>query len=349
MSIRKTIIRLTAIVLFIYICAMTEEAAGQIGGQAGAFLRLGLGADRVAMGDCGVALNGGSNDWYYNAAALPTLESYQASFGYRSMSLDRKIMYAGFSMPLEQNAGLAFGVMRAGTDNIDIRDSAGNHIYMMDHSDNVIYGSFALQPHPMVAAGISIKWMINAVPDILDDDKNLYAYSLSVDLGLQVIALPQLKFGLQVKDLGGSYSWNTSDLWKDDHGAKEDNLPNLLRIGAAWDPLEDLTVATDLMIDADRMNEDSGGIEEVHIGGEYRLELNETSGLRLRSGWNCDVPFELYEKYGFKLRSWKGDVLTFGFGLEMDLTWAQARMDYAFYNEDIAPGSAHLICWVFEF
>lgn len=327
---QKTIIRLTAIILFTYICAVTKAYADPIGGKAGAFLRLGLGADRVAMGDCGVALSDGANDWYYNPAALPNLEMQRASFGYRSMSLDRKIMYAGFAMPVDPNAGLSFGVMRAGTDDIDVRDSAGKHIYMLDHSENIVYGSFALQPHRLISAGIVIKWLINSAPDVLDDDKNLYAYGISVDLGIQITALPRLKFGFLVRDLGGSYNWDTSELWKDDQGVKEDNFPNLLKFGAAWDPVDNLTLTSDLPLDVDRTGSDSEDLEELHCGAEYRLEVNNKYGFRFRSGWN-------------------GDVMTFGIGLKMDLNWALARMDYAFYVEDIAPGSAHLIGWTFDF
>ncbi|NQU04519.1 MAG: hypothetical protein HQ568_00390 [Calditrichaeota bacterium] len=329
MNHQKNVIRLTAAILFTYITLTSFGYAAERGGQTGAFTRLGLGADRVAMGDCGVALTGGSNNWFYNSAALVLLDDRTASFGYRCMSLDRKIMYAGFAMPVEPEAGLAFGIIRAGVDDIDVRDSAGNHIYMMDQSDNLLYGSFALTPKPGFALGISIKWLINNVPDVLDDDKNVYGTGISIDLGLQLALMQNLRLGFQARNLIGRFTWDTSKLWKDDLGTKEDELPKSIYFGTAYDLIEDLTVTSDIVVYTGDSGSESES-SEVHLGAEYRYELSDQYRFSLRGGWNGKTP-------------------TFGFGLKMNLQDVMARMDYAFYIEDIAPGSAHLIGWVFEF
>jgi hypothetical protein len=329
MNQQKNYIRLTAAILFTYITLASSMYASERGGQTGAFTRLGLGADRVAMGDCGVALCNSSNNWFYNPASLYLLQDYTASFGYRFMSLDRKIMYAGFAMPVEPKAGLAFGIIRAGVDDIDIRDSAGNHIYMMDQSDNLIYGSFALNPKSGFAFGISIKWLINNVPDVLKNDKNIFGTGVAIDLGLQLELIKSLRLGFQARNLVGRFAWDTSKLWKDDLGTKEDELPKSIYFGAAYDPVKDFTITSDVVSYTGDSGSESES-SEVHFGAEYRYELNDQYRFALRGGWNGKTP-------------------TFGFGLKMKLKDVIARMDYAFYIEDIAPGSAHLIGWVFEF
>ncbi len=329
MLISRHRILLTALFAFIYIFIPDNLIARQPGGQAGAFMRLGLGADRVAMGDCGTAMTGGGMNWYYNPAALPFQDDKQASFGYRFMSLDRKIMYAGFSTPLEPGAGLALGVVRAGTDEIDIRNSNGEHVDMLSHSENILHGSFALQPHRVIAIGISIKWLINAVSNILEDDKNLYAYGMSIDLGVCAVPHRLLKIGFQVRDIGARYTWETSELWGDEMGSVEDKIPLLIRTGAAWGPFFGHTLTTDVVIDPDRVGDDTDAVEP-HFGYEFRREISEKMGVALRAGWN-----------GFSL--------TLGLGLEMDLKMARARMDYGFYLEDNAPGTGNLIGWVFIF
>jgi len=325
---RRFLSNFTAIIL-IYIALPVDSHAVQPGGQAGGFLRLGLGADRLAMGDCGAALVGGSMNWYYNPAGIPGQRMRQASIGYRLMSLDRSIMYAGFSTPLKPKAGLAFGVMRAGTDNIDMRDSNGNRFDMLSQSENLFHGSFGLQPHPIVALGISIKWLISAVPDILEDEKNLYAYGMSMDLGLRLVASPKLKFGLQIRDLGGKYSWETSELWGDERGSTDDDLPTLIRAGAAWNPIRDLTLVMDLVVDPDRAGDDADAVEP-RFGAELMRRISDKNRLALRAGYN-------------------GKVITSGFGIDFDLGFTRAEMNYAFYVEDIAPDAAHLIGWVFRF
>jgi len=308
--------------------AVTLAHSAPIGSTTGSFMRIGFGADRLAMGDCGVAMIGSGMNWYYNPAALAYQSSRQVSIGYRNMALDRFVMYSDFSMPIHPNAGLAIGVVRAGTSDIEFRDSNGKKFDEITHSDNLIHGSFSLMPHPMVSLGISVKWMINSVPNVLEGDKNLYAYGMSIDFGVLVRALENLRIGLQLRDVNGQYSWETSEVWGDPSVAKVDEFPSLVRFGAAYDPLQQLTVTSDLIMNLDELSE---GVE-IHFGTEYRLTLNNENlnGFALRAGWNGNRP-------------------AFGFGMDMNLRKLRARFDYAFQLEEVAPSGSHLIGWVFEF
>ncbi|MDP8228651.1 MAG: hypothetical protein P9M15_04290 [Candidatus Electryoneaceae bacterium] len=324
---------LAALIFTVILMSYGHLEAGQLGGQAGAFLRVGLGADRVAMGDCGVALAGGGMNWYYNPASLPYQESRQASLGYRNMSLDRFILYADYSTPIKQDgvtkAGLSLGVIRAGITGVEYRDSNGEKFDVVTTSDNLIHGSFALMPHPRITFGITIKWMINAIPDILEDDRNLYAYGMGIDLGMRFIARKNLQLGIQLRDINSQYSWETSEVWGDQVSTKDDQLPLMLRVGGAWDPMEPLTVVTDLVINTDQIGDDADAFEP-RFGLEYRYAVDSGKGFALRAGWNGDVP-------------------TFGFRLDLDLWRLQARLDYAFLMDKVAPNESHLIGWVFEF
>ena len=320
---------LTAVVLLLYIIFPAGIFAAQPGGQAGAFLRMGLAPDRIAMGDCGVAMTSGAMNWYYNPAGLPAQKKHQAAIGYRFMSLDREIMYAGYSTPLKPHAGLAFGVLRAGTGDIPMTDSNGEQYETTSFSENVIHGSFALQPHPIIALGLSIKWLIAGASKVKEDDKSQFGYAMSIDFGAQLRASKSLRFGFQARDLGAQYNWETSETWGDEIGSTEDPIPSLLRLGAAWDPIDDLTLATDVILDADRAGDESSAIEP-HFGAEYRTPLSNKYRLALRMGYDSDV-------------------ITSGFGIDIDLGFAWGEMNYAFYNENIAPDSAHLIGWVFRF
>ncbi len=322
----------TAAVVGLGLAVSGSGYAKQLGGQAGAFLWMGLGADRVGMGDCGAAMTGGGTAWYYNPAALPYSTGRRVAFEYRMMALDRKIMYAGFSTPFEpeegMDAGVAVGVMRAGTDEIDGRDSNGERFDMLSYSDNLIHGSFALKPHPRVAVGISIKWLIGAVPDIKENDENLYAYGMGVDIGLLVFARKDLRFGLQVRDLNARYSWDTSEVWGEGGATKEDAFPNLTRLGVAWEVRPSLTVAADAVVNGTDIGEDIDAVEP-RFGVEWGYDFDRAKGLVLRAGYN-------------------GEGETFGLGLKLELSRVKARLDYAFLVEPVAPSGTHLIGWVFE-
>jgi hypothetical protein len=320
------------LILFITVSLLVGTSnATPLGGSAGSFMRVGFGADRLAMGDCGVALVGAGMNWYYNPAGLAYQLDRQVSIGYRNMGLDRFIMHSEFSMPIHPNAGLAIGLVRAGTENVDFRDSNGEKFDEITHSENLIHGSFSLMPHPRVGLGISVKWILNSVPDVLHDDKNLYAYGMSIDLGLRVIVLDNLQFGLQLRDLNGQYSWETSEVWGDPSAAKVDEIPTLIRIGAAYTPINPLTIVSDVVINSSEVGESSDAFDS-RFGLEYRhAVLNDNlNGFAIRAGWNGNIP-------------------TFGFGLDLNLRKVQARLDYAFLLEDVAPSGSHLIGWVFEF
>lgn len=302
--------------------------ARPLAGLSGSFLRIGISADRVAMGDVGAALPGGGSTWYYNPAILPLEMNRQASLGYRWMSLDRSIIYASFSTNLEPNAGISFTVLRSGTDNIDGRYSNGEQFDVLSQSDNMISGSFGLNPIKQISIGITIKWYINAVPDILDDDKNLYAYGMGVDLGAMYLVTDWLNLGFQLKDIDSRYTWETSEVWGDSKGATEDQFPNFMRFGIGINALPDLSVGIDAILYPNELDDDKG--VDVHYGLEYKYPMMIGRSFKLRTGWN-------------------GEAATFGFGIDLNLNYLDAAIDYAYIIEPNSPGDSHLIGWIFRF
>jgi len=303
--------------------------AAQLGGQAGAFSRMGLGADRVAMGDCGVAMTGAGMNWYYNPAGLAYQRDRQVSLGYRWMSLDRKMMYIGFTTPLKGNAAVGFGYVRAATDNIDARDSNGEHFDMLSNSDNLLHATFALMPHKRVSLGVSLKWFIGSVPTILDDNKTLYGYGMGVDLGVRIVAADNLSFGLQVRDINAKYTWDATKVWNDGLGSKDDLFPLMTRLGVAYDPRADLTLTSDLVVNGSDIGESSDAFD-LHFGGEWRKAFDRNKNLAFRAGWNGDSP-------------------VFGLGVDLGLRYGiKARMDYSYLIEKVAPTGSHLIGWTFK-
>ncbi len=317
--------------------------AKQLGGQAGHFLRMGLGADRVGMGGVGVAMASSGANWYYNPAAVPYQKSKTAVVSYRKLSLDRSLMYAGFSLPLQPEmsrlrskhdvrqtkAGLAFGIMRAGISDIEGRDSNGEVYETFTWSDNLFHGSFSLMPYDMLAIGVSIKWMMNAVPKVKEDDKTLFSNGLGVDLGLQVVPLSNLRFGFQIRDLGSKIKWETSDVWGDDSGEKDDVLPTQLRLGAAWDPIWDLTIASDIVVYPQIIGDDYDALQTL-IGVEYRQVYFNDNQVAFRAGYQGFAP-------------------TFGFGLDMLIRHINVELDYAFLLERESSDGAHVLTWIFGF
>lgn len=299
-----------------------------IAGRAGAYTRLGLGADRVAMGNLGVANPFGTENWFYNPASIASTTSKQATIGYRSMSLDRNIMHVGFSMPLEPNAGIAFGIMRAGISDIDGRDSNGEHFQTLSWADNMFHGTFSLRPHPRVALGVSIKWFNDTVPDILENDKNLNSYGIGIDLGALVTVLDNLRIGVQVRDIDSKITWDAADVWGDDAGPKEDRVPFMIRLGGTWNANEHLMISAETEMFTHLMADDAEAFKP-HLGIEWKNSFTKDKGISLRTGLNGDQP-------------------AFGFGLNYRASGLKIGTNYAFVTGAESLAGSHIFDWVFE-
>ncbi|MFH0766181.1 MAG: hypothetical protein V2A61_07150, partial [Calditrichota bacterium] len=307
-------------------CAIAQ--GGQLGGQPGSPWRMGLGADRVAMGDCGVALTNNSAPWYYNPAALPHLLQRQVTAGYRWMSLDRSIGNISFAMPAKPNGGVALGVVYAGFGEVDGRDSNGEHFDNIGYYESLIHGSFALKPRAWVSVGLTIKFYMNSVSNIKDNGGDLSSSGLGLDFGTLFQIRPDLSAGLQVRDIGGRSVWDATDVWLDGAGSKDDNFPQTGRFGLAWRSRPDLLLTGETVLNLNDLNEGSEAVRP-HLGGEWSRVFPEGYILALRAGYNGDAP-------------------SFGLGLTLPMKQVRIRFDYAFRVETTAPGGAHLAGWVFE-
>ncbi|MEJ2052065.1 MAG: hypothetical protein P8Y60_19910, partial [Calditrichota bacterium] len=101
----------TILIIFLGISPVFAEGNG---GYAGAYLRLGLGARAIAMGNAQVATADNGFGFYYNPAALPYLQKLSANFSYSFLSLDRRFAYVGLSTPIKPEAGLSIGWIFSG-------------------------------------------------------------------------------------------------------------------------------------------------------------------------------------------------------------------------------------------
>ncbi|MFZ0389039.1 MAG: hypothetical protein WAN36_01165, partial [Calditrichia bacterium] len=112
--------------IFIIIFGLTASLLAEgNGGYAGAYLRLGLGARAISMGNAQTATPEHPLGFFYNPAGVPFLEKRAAAFSYNFMSLDRRFLFAGFSTPLKPHAGVSVGWIYSGVGDLRSYDSRG--------------------------------------------------------------------------------------------------------------------------------------------------------------------------------------------------------------------------------
>ena len=301
------------------------------GGFSGAFLRIGLGARAMAMGNAQVASADNGYGIYYNPAGLPHLEKRQFALSYSSMSLDRNFNYIGLASPLPPFAGAAIGWINSGVGNLRAYNSVGEDVGAINHGLNAIYAAFAVNivqlaqldgsmtnvRQDLLTVGLAVKFLRGNISD--DADFDYKGDGFGFDFGLMLRPHERLSLGYQLKDINAGLKSNTNDLF--DRGTEVANtFPRSQKLGAFYHtPLQGLAVAYDF-------EWNDKGTEKHHFGVEY-----VTAVAIARAGYDDSR-------------------LTLGGGLQFQ-AYKRIHMilDYAFIDSVIDEGLSHVFSWRFLF
>ena len=312
--------KLTFLLLIISFITMSSSLAATNGGYAGAFLRMGLGADAISQGDAYTARAANGFAAYYNPAGLTFLKERTIATSYSSLALDRSVNFIGLSFPLKPTAGLAVGWVNAGVTNIDGRDYDGNHYDYLSFYDNAFTFAFSNRFSDYVAAGVGVKILYGMYPEALEDDKALTASGVGFDFGLMVRPVKQVSIGLQIRDINSKYGWDSSEFYSEGT-SKNDKFPRIYKLGAAFFPNEEIAFEYDFELS------DKEAIEH-HIGLEYIIPYKPGYNFMMRTGYDNDSP-------------------TFGFGFNFKIGDFKSRLDMAYILEEIAPDDTMIFSWTF--
>ena len=286
---------------------------GDNAGYAGAFLRMGLGARSLAMGNAGVADSENGFAAYYNPAGLSYLNDRHLSTTYYFLSLDRQLHYVGLAFPLKPHAGLSVGWLHAGVTDIQGRTYTGVPDEVYDTGEEVIYLSFSNAFHRRIAVGLNFKILSHNM-------LGLTGSGLGFDVGVLIKPFDHIRLGILLKDIGASYTWNTQDLFGDQGGNYTDTFPQILKVGIAYQSSNSFTFIGDFEI-SDRND------YRAHFGGEYLI--NDI--LFLRMGIDNTNP-------------------TFGAGLAYGfIKKVQTQIDYSAMIGLVGEGATHVFSWEFKF
>ena len=318
-----------AMILAVWMAATTPVAAGN-GGYAGAYLRIGLGAPALGMGNIGVALPADGFGTYYNPAAMPWLPAKTVSLSYSFMSLDRRFNYIGFTLPLPPAGGFSAGWIYSGVDNIRAYNSRGEDVGKINHGLHAFYFSFGmklgglLNPgarlpfiHPdFIAIGVTLKFLLENINDAAEFDYS--AKGVGLDIGILMKPTEWLNVGYQIKDLRSALKSNTNNIFE--RGSTLDNaFPVSQRVGLfTRTPLPWLQLGYDF-------EWSTAGDKKHHVGVAVG-----TPAARLRAGYDANR-------------------LTFGAGLNLKFFKKHhIILDYAFVDDVFGEGVSHVFSWQFE-
>ena len=308
--------------------------SGTNGGYSGAFLRIGLGARAVGMGNAHVAVAKGPWALYYNPGAMPWTTQREVAVSTRSLSLDREYYFVGMALPLRPKnapiqAGVALGWIHARTSRIDGRDFDGIHYGWLSQHDNAFQMAFGVGDTTKFGIGLAVKVVYSLFPNMTAEDKPVDANGVGMDLGVRVKPMSILTIAARIKDFNllnpdkkMKITWDTTDFWSQG-SSKADRFPVQFVGGVLVEPIDGLSVACDAEIS-------SAFDRRMHFGVEYAKRFSEQLSGAIRAGLD-------YHN------------LTFGVGITPKVWHLKTTLDYAYVVEAVSPLDSHLISWTFQF
>ena len=322
------------VVILGVILAAIPAISGTNGGYSGAFLRMGLGARALGMGNAQVAVATGPSALYYNPGAMPWTTHREVALSTRSLSLDRKYYFVGVALPLRPKnapvqAGVALGWIHASTSQIDGRDFDGFHYGWLSQHENAFQMAFGVGDTSRFGVGLAVKVIYSLYPDMTAEDKPVDANGVGMDVGVRIKLTSFLIVGARSKDFNllssdrkMKITWDTTEYWSQG-SSKADRFPVQFVGGVQVQPMDGLLVACDAEISStyDR---------RLHVGAEYAKRFSEQLAGAVRAGVDHHN-------------------LTFGLGITPTIWHLKATLDYAYIVEHVSPLDTHLITWTFQF
>jgi hypothetical protein len=335
--------RITLIIFFAVL--MASESFAQNGGFAGAATRLGFGPRAMGMGNAYTATTSEGIYSYYNPAlvAFDDLEKRQFDLTASSLQFDRIYQTMGIKFDLPPNAGLSFGLIRTGVQDIDERTLSGYPLGTFDLAEYQFLTSFGIRFSPKVHAGLSFKLGYANYHSRLPA-----ATSVGVDLGILYRITDQLNFGFTIQDMFANYTWNSADLYNLSQSKNViNNYPVRFKWGFAWQQSA-FTLSTEFEVQSYKSEVNTS---EVFIADgsptdiiEDTKQISTSSGIfRIGGAWKAHERFTL--RGGFRIMDTATEgsgSLTTGFSINLPFDALSPSIDYAFVMEPYQVANMHV-------
>ena len=268
------------------------RTAFAVGTTSADFLKLGVGARNIAMGETG-ATESSVYAAYWNPAGLAQVDGREFAFTYGAWLANISYRYAAYAQRT------AWGTFAASWDYVFVPDiqrydntgAAQNSFYAPVDS---AFGLSYANTFSGVPVGATVKYLYSQ----LDDAS---ARTLAADVGVLLSPLlwerKDLALGLAVQNIGSGMKFIS----------ETDPLPLNVKLGASYRAAPRLTLAAD----ADKPKDESA---ILHLGAEYTALGSAGSGVSLRAGYETN-------------RQGVGGIAGATFGLGID--YARFSFDYA--------------------
>ena len=254
------------------------------GGDAGAFLKNGIGVRPISMGKAFVAVADDVHAGYWNPAGLATLNTTQVSAMY-SNPMNYNLMgnagvgdigYHTFSLAYPTNfgsLGLSAAYLDVGSIYV-VEDASGPTGETFSDKEYGVIASYGSSITDQIHLGVNLKFVRQSIMDNTGS-------GMGMDLGVlyQPLSLYNLTLGLVIQDLiePKIKLLGDDEIYLEDDGAY--TIPRKVRLGAAYELMDERVL---LAVGIDKA---SGRSAKLHLG----TEVEPMKDLDLRLGYTTDT------------------------------------------------------------
>lgn len=307
------------ILRLLFILILPQLLFGQLfpnlGGQragtsAAQFLKIGIGARAIGMGESYIAVANDAEALYWNPAGLVLSDNHSVLFAYNNWLVDTQLQYIGAVIKLDSKNAIGVAITYLYTD--DMEETTELQPFgtgrTFSYSDFLLSLSYARYMTNQFSFGISAKYMQETI-------FNLAIKAVLFDLGIFYdVGWNSVRFAMVISNFGGdlkpsgSFKVQTFDNQSENVNSFQSFPPPiLLRIGVAAEVFEqDIHKITASV----QLNHPNDNAENINLGIEYWLY----DMIAFRGGIKTAQSEESY---------------SVGFGLRVPITIADFQLDYA--------------------
>ena len=324
-------ISMKQIVFILYVGLLFGDYGG---GYAGSGFRYSSNAREFSLAGALIADKTPGFYAFSNPSLLKYARSSQIGISYQSMSLDRSIQSISFVKNLPPSAGVGLAVLRAGTENIQGKNSMNEQTQIFSAQEIKGIISFGVSFNSRLAFGINIKAFFSSIaPEIINVQSSK---GMGWDVGFLYKFHRHFILGGIIENLNSSYIWRMTKY--NDQETYEEFFPQSLKLGVSYTGYRDVSIY---------FQEDMVNTPGNHINYRYRLGIEYilSNRIKLRGGLrqargalSSDV-----ENIGLNIKS------SVGLGIPLKIWKRQyVQLDYALDPGIVGEGLSHLFSFSME-